>query len=280
MITATPTTPAAAPATFISKIEPISLAHPAGRDAAKRERLELFKLASGLGNPNSIHALLFDWWAELDAEFFDGELEPSLIHLGITEFSGALGSASMVEGQARIVLHQGLVRQGWGISAKGQVISDGGQIRWGAIGPALGPAFLRDVLLHEMMHTAQAQQFTGDAADWHDDGHNCPSWVALCNRVSDRMGLGVWFPLYVRRKTKADTNGKRSNAWVASNADECPQGQRMAEFDELRRFPWATKTPGDYRPELANYSWADLKAVLARHKELGIQPTKGVVITP
>jgi hypothetical protein len=273
MSTAT-ATPALPSGTFIAAIEPSRLAHPAERDNAKRERLELFKLASGLGNPKSIHARLFDWWAELDATYFDGQLDPVLIHLGITEWSGCLGMASMVEGQARIVLHQGLMNPGWGISFDGEVLPDRGQCRWGSYGPALGKAFLKDVLLHEMMHQAQAQLFTGADADWHDDGHNCASWISLCNRVASRMGLGVWFPLYVRRKAKADAQGKRANVWVATNADQCPAGLRMAEFDELRHFPHLTKTPGDYKASLAAYSWEDLKDLLIAYRNRN-KPTEG-----
>jgi len=233
----------------------------ATRDKAKSERLELFRAACALGDKRSIHSVVYDWWAAIDAELFDGQLDPVLIVLGITEYSNCLGQCALIGDQSRIVLHQGLLEPSWKLI--GGSMASMAKPRWGVYGAALGPTLLRDVLMHEMMHSAQPILFPDEERNPALDVHLSDSWVALCNMVSERLELGTWFPRYRRQKAPADRTGKRQNVWKAINADDCPEGLRMAARDELSSFPHQTRRPGYYRPELGNVSWADLHRALA-----------------
>lgn len=238
------------------------------------QKLEILKLAAGLGNNKSIHSLVYDWWHELNTTHFNTELQPAQIIIGVTEYSGCLGHCGMVEGQSRITLHKGIAAPGW-IYKNGSVSTIGTDARdlgatWSTYGAVLGRPFMRNVLLHEMMHSAQSAFYMSDpahAASVAKDAHHCPSWSELCNRIAPQIGLDdVWFPVYARRKGKKDASGKRKNIWVPIDADQCPAGKRIAEFNEISSFPHTSKKPGDYNSNLKGVSWTDLRNAWGKYQ--------------
>ena len=103
----------------------------------------------------------------------------------------------------------------------------------------MGPQFMKDVLLHEMQHQAQADL---GLRKFGEDAHNCRSWSDLCNHSAKYLGIGddVFFPHYVRRKTKSEEGKKRTNVWVPLNANEAPAGARIATQTETKCFPHHT----------------------------------------
>jgi hypothetical protein len=209
----------------------------AGGDLSKAETVELYQLAASLSNPSSIHARVYDWWREFDQEFFGGQLSPCLIVIGITEHSACLGQCAAIGGQARITLHQGVV---W------PSVANQSDTRWGLPTEWMGEALLRDCLLHEMQHQAQAElrldthRVTGVGRD----AHHCRSWSDLCNASAPKLGLAeTWFPIFKRTKvavTGGDGEVRRINQWVIANADEKPAGSRTAEFADVSQFPFRT----------------------------------------
>ena len=238
-----------------------------GDQLSKEEKLSLYKLASGLGMPSSIHSRVYDWWAEMDRDLFDSKLEPVLIHIGVTEYSGCLGTCALVEGQSRITLHKGIIEQGWRLKDGAVKPNDDEDdtARWGSYGPCLGEAFLKDVLLHEMIHSAQALHFTGRNADWRGDAHHCGSWSSMCNDLAGRLGLDAWFPVYKRGKTSGKDGAKRQNVWKISNPDDQAKGKAVVGFDDVSSFPHKQRQPSYYNPDLEGYSWHDLKTIWQKH---------------
>lgn len=211
------------------------LTRSAGRDLPKAETLELFKLAASLSNPSSIHARVYDWWEEFNEDFFGGQLSPCLIVLGVTEHSASLGQCAAIGGQARITLHQALV---WPSAANAS------DTRWGMPIEWMGEALLRDCLLHEMQHQAQAELRldTSRHTGVGHDAHHCQSWSDLCNANAHKMGLGgTWYPVFKRTKVAVpdgDGEAKRINRWVMANPKAKPANVRIADFDEVAQFPY------------------------------------------
>ena len=235
----------------------------------KRRALDIYRQAAGLGLDHSIHARVYDWWEELDETVFKGKLKPVLIHIGITEYSGCLGLCQLVEGQSRIVLHKGLLgrpwqldygkTEGWHLKRSLLDINEGFDPAWGMYGCALGEQFLKDTLMHEMVHSYQALHYTGAKADWRNDGHKCKSWTEICNAASERLGFDLWMPIYKRGKAPADENGVRKNVWRAVNPEECPKGKRMAEHWEISSWPHLCREPEDYNPALKGATWDNVR---------------------
>lgn len=210
-----------------------------GDKLSKEEKLALYKLATSCGaGSKSIHGRIYDWWAEFDREVFDGKLSPCLIVIGVTEHSGCLGLCKPVAGQSRITLHQALINPA---DTEADKITSGEPTRWGMPKRWMGEQLLKDVLLHEMQHQAQADL---DLMEPGEDAHNGPSWAALCARSADYLGIeGVWFPHYKRGKvavTNEDGTTTRKNAWKPAKGQEQPEGTRIATHDEILCFPHAT----------------------------------------
>ena len=237
----TPQIPMIATASLLSETANIQqLSQLAERDQlTKSDRLALYKAAASCGHgSNSIHGKVYDWWAEIDREVFAGKLHPCLIIIGVTEHSGCLANCTPVAGQARITLHQALVRPAETLDD--QFKRERGEMptRWGMPISWMGETILKDALLHEMMHQAQVEmQLRKDG----EDPHNGPSWAALCNHAAKYLGLGdrVYFPNYKRRKTKT-ADGPRKNVWVPIGIDDVADGVRIASQKEITCFPHLT----------------------------------------
>ena len=216
-----------------------SLSHLAeGDKLSKEEKLALYKLAASCGaGSKSIHGKVYDWWAEFDRELFNGELSPCLIIIGITEHSGCLGSCQPVAGQARITLHQALIYPAHE-SLSDQFKRPQERTRWGMPKKWMGEQLLKDVLLHEMQHQAQADL---DLMEPGEDAHNGPSWAHLCARSAEYLGItDVWFPHYKRGKetiTNPDGTKTRKNVWKPAKGQQQPEGTRIATHDEVLCFP-------------------------------------------
>lgn len=208
-----------------------------GDTLTKAERLDLYKLAAGLGVASSIHARVYDWWAEINQDLFDGQLDPCLIVIGVTEHSGCLGLCSMVGGQARITLHQALIYPANTEADERAIKHNSIPTRWGMPKAWMGEQMLRDVLLHEMLHQAQAQLITDpiEKAAIQKDAHHCQSWADLCNRAAAYLNLDTHFTHYKRGKTSLKDGGRKNIQRPVS--EECPEGKRLAEFDEVSSFP-------------------------------------------
>ena len=207
----------------------------ASRDKlGKADRLELLKAAASCGVQSSIHAKVYDWWAELDREVFGGRLDPCQIVIGVTEYSGCLGLCSMVAGQARITLHQALIDPSY---------ANEKDHRWGFPKHWLGEQLLKDVLLHEMQHQAQSNlgmSLLVPGSKHRTDHHHCESWSDLCNKSARYLGIPTThFPTYKRGKSAAK-DGKRANCWRIHNEESLPTGKRIAAFEEIGGFPHAT----------------------------------------
>ena len=214
------------------------LSHLAERDQlTKTDRLQLYKAAASCGHgSNTIHGKVYDWWAEIDREVFDGKLEPCLIVIGVTEHSGCLGNCAPVAGQARITLHQALIHPAETIEDSKALERGEMPTRWSMPKSWMGETLLKDVLLHEMQHQAQ-----GDLGlmEKGEDAHNGPSWAKLCQRSAEYLGISdrVFFPHYKRRKTKT-ADGPRKNIWVALDEENAPDGARIASQEETKCFPY------------------------------------------
>ena len=221
-----------------------ALSHAADRDnLSKADRLAIYKLAAGLGIDSSIHATVYDWWADLDAAIFNGSLNPCLIVIGVTEHSSCLGLCSLVGQQQRITLHQALIYP----APPSRSYAKDPSHRWNMPLRWMGQQILKDVLLHEMQHQAQALiTDPAEVAAIRKDCHHCRSWADLCNASAHHLGIGsTWFPIYKRGKTtitKPDGTKDRKNQWKVANPEEQPPGTRIAEFVELGCFPHATFT--------------------------------------
>lgn len=113
--------------------------------------------------------LLYKWLDELNAEHFGGELPPVVLLLAATSSPRALGDH---------------IRQ------------DEHGIRYRVrIRPSTakrGPLFLRDVLLHELVHVAQEHHDEAACADQIGEpgyrGHG-PRFAARCNAIGAKLGL-------------------------------------------------------------------------------------------
>lgn len=207
-----------------------------GDNLSKTDRLALYKLAASCGaGSESIHGRIYDWWAEFDEQLFDGKLSPCLIVIGVTEHSGCLGQCQPVAGQSRITLHQALINPA---DTEADNILDKEPTRWGMPKRWMGEQLLKDVLLHEMQHQAQADL---ELREPGEDAHNGPSWAALCGRSADYLGIeGVWFPHYKRAKEtvpNADGTKSRKNVWKPAKGQEQPTGSRIATHNEILCFP-------------------------------------------
>ena len=215
----------------------------ASRDQlAKADRLSLYKVAANCGTSSySIHGGIYDWWADFDRDFFGRQLSPALIIIGVTEHSGCLGNCNPVAGQSRITLHQACYSPAETRADIAQREQGLEPTRWGLPIGWMGERFLTDVLLHEMMHSAQADFGT---RKMNEDAHHGRSWTMLCNHIAGRFGFDglrdTWYPIYKRGKTVvkySDGSAKRVNEWKVSNPGEQPTGTRVASFDEVRMFP-------------------------------------------
>ena len=210
-----------------------------GDNLSKSDKLALLKLATSCGaGSQSIHGRVYDWWAEFDRELFDGKLSPCLIVIGVTEHSGCLGSCQPVAGQSRITLHQALINPADSIADQ---FKTGEPTRWGMPKRWMGEQLLKDVLLHEMQHQAQADL---ELMEPGEDAHNGPSWAALCGRSADYLGItDVWFPHYKRSKETVfnpDGPNTRKNVWKPAKGQQQPEGSRLATHDEILCFPHET----------------------------------------
>jgi len=218
-------------------VSEIALPSVAGKELSKQSTVQLFRLAASLSNPKSLHARVYDFWEELDENFFCGRLSPVLITLGVTEHSACLGQCTAIGGQARITLHQALV---WPSTANPS------DTRWGMPIDWMGEQLLRDCLLHEMQHQAQAELAldTKKSSGYGMDPHHCKSWSDLCNQSAHKLGLeATWYPVFKRTKVAVpDAHGNltRVNKWVVANPSERPAGSRVAEMDEVTGFPFRT----------------------------------------
>lgn len=206
---------------------------------AKSDRLAVYKLAASCGGAiNSIHGDVYDWWAEFDREIFQSLLSPCLIVIGITEHSGSLGQCHAVEGQSRITLHQATCFPAETEHDITLMKRDEEPTRWGYPKSFMGRQFMKDVLIHEMCHQAQADLGLRKP---FEDAHNSKSWSDLCNHAAKYLGISdqAWFPEYRRRKTKTE-DGKRRNSWVAINLADAPEGVYVASQKETASFPHMT----------------------------------------
>ena len=210
-----------------------------GDNLSKSDKLALLKLATSCGaGSQSIHGRVYDWWAEFDRELFNGRLSPCLIVIGVTEHSGCLGSCQPVAGVSRITLHQALINPA---NTEADKLKSGEPTRWGMPKRWMGEQLLKDVLLHEMQHQAQADL---ELMEPGEDPHNGPAWAALCGRSADYLGIkNVWFPHYKRGKETVinlDGPNTRKNVWKPAKGQQQPEGSRLATHDEILCFPHAT----------------------------------------
>ena len=137
----------------------------------------------------------------------------------------------LVANQSRITLHQATCFQpkphDVALSARGEEPKVVFPLRY------MGPQFMKDVLLHEMQHQAQADL---GLRKFGEDAHNCRSWSTYATTPPSIWDYRRRVFLIVRRKTKSEEGKKRTNVWVPLNANEAPAGARIATQTETKCF--------------------------------------------
>jgi hypothetical protein len=123
-------------------------------------------------------ARLYDLWEKWNAEFFEGQMVPSLIQLTQPQTTTRYGDCSPYSGLAgirtRIRLRPSMLR--------GTCL----ELKHGNRNPEGCRRFLEDVLLHEMIH-----QFHQEITGQNDDGYNGhgPAFSAKVNEIGAKLGL-------------------------------------------------------------------------------------------
>jgi hypothetical protein len=113
-----------------------------------------------------------DTFAELNRDYFGGQVPARGIAWGLTPHGHALGYTAPLSG--RITLHPALLdprSDAWGVSEY------------------LGEGYARDVLLHEMVHALLIDR--GFHRDDEEGSHNIPAWCHQVERLAPLLGLGT-----------------------------------------------------------------------------------------
>ena len=120
---------------------------------------------------------LYDAFAAINEQIFDGELPCPLITIEITPHSGCLAwCSSSDERPPRMAIHPTLFG----------VREDGEKSPWGVPPSWFGKRFVFDALLHECIHASVHYRLGG-----HDgpSSHNNEPWIAEVNRIAPLLGF-------------------------------------------------------------------------------------------
>jgi hypothetical protein len=185
----------------------------------------------------------YDAWAQINARFFDGALQPGPILWGLTagcDFGSFNGNNNA------ITLHEALPGRDFAKQAKARgerdwVMADRSQAlnSWGLSADSFGIGTALGTLLHEAMHQSHHQQGLHYPAGRQtpSEAHHNPMWLAECERVALMIGLParLW-PLYVERKERADEVRARLGAEAEKFTGK--------ELNNRRRWIWAPTIKG------------------------------------
>jgi len=181
-----------------------------------QEKYDILRQAASVTYAGDLGTWLYDTWASHNQAYFDGRLRPCGIVWGITPHGHALGHYQFALNV--ITLHTNLIMEQESINP------------WG-IGGKLGERFASDVLLHEMIHQANQQDYPDGMARVHDDhnltSHNNEFWVSEVNRIAPLLGLHIKASLIKRKRI----DGKQK--WLPD--------ENCISRDELSRFPYPLK---------------------------------------
>ena len=139
-----------------------------------QDKFEVLRTAAKVAHPG-YGGWLYDTWAALNHDYFDGELE------AIALIWGRIGRTCRLSqfdpGLMRITLHTSLLSPLTSRDARYNV---------------LDPLLAQDTLLHAMMHQAIYQRLGCDGCERaRQTAHNNPAWVAEVRRIAPLLTHNV-----------------------------------------------------------------------------------------
>ena len=176
-----------------------------------------------------VGSMLYDWWETINEAYFGRQMTPPGIQFGLTPHGKTHGKWRGYE--QTIILHRSLL--------------DPSGNAWGKR-DQLGNRFAWDVLLHEMVHQYidtvrgispdDARSNSPQNGDNVDGGspHNCPSWVAEINRLSQELDLDCTAAVVKQRRVDGQVK------WSP------PEGFDMS-IGDVSSWPWSVRPDGYYR---------------------------------
>jgi len=197
------------------------------------EQIDALRNAAEIIHPG-VGRKLYTWWDRFNRDYFGRQMEPPGIQFGLTAHGGRLGKWRGPE--KVIVLHRSLIKpsgNAWGFAR--DLEEHGG-----------GEKFCRDVLLHEMVHQyidtvrgisgTEARNNSPQGGNDADGGspHNCPSWVAEINRLSQELDLDCTAAVVKQRRVDGQVK------WSP------PEGFDMS-IGDVSSWPHSVRPDGYYR---------------------------------
>ena len=160
---------------------------------------------------------VYDWFEQWNQAFFGNRLRPVHVNVSLTAYGKKLGLCYYSPVQY-IEVHPNCWR---GAAQHHQ--------------QAIGNMKMPDaswVLLHEMMHLAEAQTVGTPGRN----AHNSQAWIGWCNFIAQELDLPLSYSQMKRGKNSVAEG--RKNVWIHSKGAVVRPGTRLASYDEMRCFPY------------------------------------------
>ena len=190
---------------------------PAPVETLDAERIRFAEFAAKEAEPvyRQVAADLYRHWGRVNVHYFGGRLKEPHFTLGVTGprsfgFCKALtdfGASLQITVSFRVVFGQHrLMRVAW---------------------PSQGiKRFVRDIVLHEVVHQWQHEVLANPESAYHGHG---PRFCAECNRIGEELGLPA---VIVRRRGQKGSGQPLCSEWPYSVR---PEGFYLGDLDES---PW------------------------------------------